>query len=171
MSHVDPLAKVDAPQAAKELLGEIENKFGCIPNIFATLAHQPEVLRGVVAIDAGLHEDLPATLRELAYYKASQLNQCAYCSHYHKQAAKKAGGSDEQLSAINSYQSSELFSEPERHVLAYAEHLTKDGDVDAETVHAVKSHLSDKEMVTLAATVALANFTNRFNHGLAIDLP
>jgi uncharacterized peroxidase-related enzyme len=171
MPHVNPLSKIDAPQAAKDLLEGIENKFGSTPNIFATLAHQPEVLRGVVAIDKGLHENLPESLRELAYYKSSQLNQCEYCSHHHKQAARKAGVRDEQLAAIDSYQSSDLFSEAEKHVLRFAEQLTKTGNVDAETVQAVKSHLSDKELVTLSATVALANFTNRFNHGLAIDLP
>lgn len=171
MSHVKPLSKIDAPQEAKSLLKELEEKFGQIPNIFATLAYQPEVLQGVVAVDDGLHRDLPGKLRELAYYKASQLNQCEYCSHHHKVAAKQEGVTEEQLAAIGSYQSSDQFNEAEKHVLAYAEQLTKAGNVDAATVDAVKTHLSEKELVTLAATVALANFTNRFNHGLAIELP
>ena len=171
MPHVKPLSKIDAPQEAKSLLKELEEKFGQLPNIFATLAYQPEILQGVVKIDQGLHRDLPGKLRELAYYKASQVNRCDYCSHHHKQAAKKAGVTDEQLAAVDSYQSSDQFSDAEKHVLAYAEELTKTGNVDSATVDAVKTHLSEIELVTLAATVALANFTNRFNHGLAIELP
>lgn len=35
---------------------------------------------------------------------------------------------------------------------------------------ALKKHLSDRELVELTLTVALANFTNRINHGLKTDL-
>ena len=169
--HVKPLDKIEAPNDAKKVLEAIEEKFGMIPNIFGTMAHQPDVLSGVATIDSGIHNDLPGKLRELAYFKASQLNGCAYCSHYHESLAKKEGVTEEQLEAIDNYAGSEQFSEVEKHVLAYAEQLTKTGDVEPATVESVKSHLSEKELVTLAATIALANFTNRFNHGLGVELP
>ncbi len=171
MPHVKPLHKMEAHPDTLEVLSAIEKKFEGLPNIFAILAYQPDVLKGVVAIDSGIQMDLPGTLRELAYYKASQVNGCEYCSHYHKKAAEKAGVSDEQLKAIGDYKSSDAFSEVEKHVLSYAEQLTQTGNVDEATVEGVKQHLSDQQLVTLAATVALANFTNRFNHGLGIELP
>lgn len=171
MPHVKPLHKMEGHPDTLETLSAIEKKFEVIPNIFATLAYQPDVLKGVVAINEGIQKDLPAALRELAYFKASQVNGCDYCSHYHKKAAKKAGVSDEQLNAIGDYKNSDKFSDVEKHVLAYAEELTETGNVDAATVEGVKQHLSDQQLVTLAATVALANFTNRFNHGLGIELP
>lgn len=40
-----------------------------------------------------------------------------------------------------------------------------------EALHAqLKKHLSDREIVELAATVATANFTNRINDSLKTDL-
>lgn len=171
MPHVQPLATKDAPEKSQPILESIEEKFGQSLNIFSTAAHQPDVLGGIVQINDGIRNDLPEPLRELAYYKASQINQCDYCSHYHKQAAKNAGVTDDQISELNDYQSSSAFTQEEKAVLAYAEQLTKSAQVDDATVQELKKSLNDKQLVSLAATVALANFTNRFNHGLNIELP
>ena len=171
MPFVSPRPQSDAPEKLQKLLGSLKEKYGKIPNIFATMAHQPDVLLGVVTLNDGLQNDLPATLRELAYFKTSQLNGCAYCSKHHAKAALDAGISQEQLDAIGEYASSSLYSDAEKSVLKYAEELTQKATVSDETVAAVQTHIGETELVTLAATVALANFTNRFNHGLGIELP
>lgn len=171
MAHVDPLSLDQAPEDSKPILEAIEKKFGQSLNIFNTMAHQPDVLGGVTQVNDGIRNDLPEKYRELAYFKASRINGCDYCSHYHKQAAKKAGISDAQLEAIADYADSTAFDDQEKAVLAYSEQLTKTASVDDATVQKVKGFLDDKQLVTLAATVALANFTNRFNHGLDIELP
>lgn len=171
MPHVPPLAPDEAPADARDLMSAIEEKYGMVPNIFGTMARQPDVLKGVATINDGIQNDLLDRLRELAYYSASQLNGCDYCSHHHRKGALKAGASEEQLDAVADYADSDLFSDVEENVLAYTEQLTKTANVDGRIVDALKRHLSDRELVTLAATVALANFTNRFNHGLGIELP
>lgn len=171
MPHVTPLSIEDAPAAAQPILKAIEKKFGKSMNIFCTAAYQPDVLGGLTQINDGIRNDLPEKLRELAYFKASQVNHCDYCSHYHKQAAKKAGVSDAQLQATVDFQSSDAFDAQEKAVLTYAEQLTKTAKVDAAVVEQLKQFLDEKQLVSLAATVALANFTNRFNHGLDIQLP
>jgi alkylhydroperoxidase family enzyme len=67
--------------------------------------------------------------------------------------------------------SGDLFDEKEQAVLKYAEQLTTKANVDASVVKELKLFLNEKQLVTLAAAVALANFTNRINHGLDIELP
>lgn len=171
MPHVAPLKITDAPEKSQPILRAIEKKFGQSLNIFSTAAHQPDVLGGMTQINDGIQNDLPAKLRELAYYKASQINQCDYCSHYHKQGAKQAGVSQTQLDAIADYANSDAFDDQEKAVLAYAEQLTKQANADAATVQKLTEFLDDKQLVSLAAAVALANFTNRFNHALDIQLP
>lgn len=171
MPHVPPLARDDAPAAAQPTLQAIEKKTGQSLNIFSTLAHQPDVLEGVTKIDAGISNDLDPKLRELAYLGASTVNGCSYCSHYHEKKAASAGATNEQIESIAQWRDSDAFDDDEKAVLAYAEELTKTADVSDETVGRVKSFLGDTELVTLASTVALANFTNRVNHGLAIELP
>ncbi len=171
MPHIDPLTIQQAPEDAAPVLRAIEDKFGKSLNIFSTLAHVPDALKGVTQIDSGIKEHLPGKYRELAYFKASDLNDCSYCSHYHRAAAKEAGISEEKLAAIGDFESSDLFDQQERAVLSYADQLTRTADVDASVVRRLKEFLSDQELVALAVTVALANFTNRFNHGLDIQLP
>jgi len=171
MPYVKPLTLENAPEKSKPILKAIEEKFGQSFNLFSTLAHQPDVLGGVTQINEGMRNDLPAKFRELAYYKASDINQCDYCSHYHRQAAKKAGVSDAQLQAIGEFSGSDAFNEQEKAVLAYTEQLTKDAKVEDSIVEKLKAFLDDKQLVSLAAAVALANFTNRANHGLDIELP
>lgn len=171
MPYVHPLTKAEAPKAAQPLLEAIEEKYGKVLNIFGTAAHQPDVLKGMASINDGMQQDLPAKFRELAYLKASRINTCDYCSHYHSKGLKKAGGTDKQIAAIDSFADSDAFDDQEKAILSYAEQLTKTAHVDRSTAEAVKGFLDDKQMVSLAAAVALANFTNRFNHGLDIELP
>ncbi|MGB7327603.1 MAG: carboxymuconolactone decarboxylase family protein [Rubripirellula sp.] len=170
MPHVKPLTIDEAPEDSKPILKAIKEKFGQSLNLFNSLAHQPDVLGGVTQINDGLQNDLPAKYRELAYYKASQLNACDYCSHYHRQAAKKVGLSDAQLDSMNA-DSDNLFDAKEKIVIKYAEQLTEKANVDASVVAKLKEFLDDRQLVTLAAAVALANFTNRVNHGLGVELP
>ncbi len=169
MPYALPLKIEDAPEDSKPLLKAIKEKFGKSLNLFSTLAHQPDVLGGVTQSNDGIHNDLPDLYRELAYYKVSRVNSCDYCSHYHRQAAKKAGLSEEQLDSMDV--NSKLFDDKERVILSYAEELTKTANVDPQVVANLKSFLDEQQIVTLAATVALANFTNRVNHGLDIELP
>jgi len=88
-----------------------------------------------------------------------------------KQAAKKAGVSDEQLAAMDSYADSDLFDEQEKTVLSFADQLTSKVEVDTATTDKLKEFLDQKQLVTLAATVGLANWTNRFNDAFDIELP
>ena len=171
MPHVEPLKIADAPEKSQPILKAIEKKFGRSMNIFSTAAYQPDVLGGMTQINDGIRNDLPDKFRELAYFKSSQINKCDYCSHYHKQAAEKAGITTAQFEAIDSYQSSDAFDDQEKAVLSYAEQLTTQARVDTATVTKLKAFLNDKQLVSLAGAVALANFTNRFNHGLDIQLP
>ena len=171
MPHVEPLKIAAAPAKSQPILKAIEEKFGKSMNIFSTAAHQPDLLGGMTQINDGIRNDLPDKFRELAYFKSSQINQCDYCSHYHKQAAVKAGITATQLEAIGSYQSSDAFDDQEKAVLSYAEQLTTQARVDTTIVTKLKEFLNDKQLVSLAGAVALANFTNRFNHGLDIQLP
>ena len=171
MPHVEPLSIDDAPNKSQPILKAIKEKFGHSFNIFRTAAYQPDILGGMTQINDGVRNDLPEKFRELAYYASAQFNHCDYCSHYHEQAAKKAGVSESQLKAIENYQRSDEFDAQEKAVIAYSEQLTKTAQVDQETVSKLKEFLSDKQLVSLAGTVALANFTNRFNHGLGIQRP
>ncbi|GJM23275.1 MAG: alkyl hydroperoxide reductase AhpD [Planctomycetota bacterium] len=169
--YVEPVSRENAPEGSKPILEAIHATFDRDLNIFSTLAHQPDVLLGTTKINDGIGEDLDPKLRELAYLHASQLNNCDYCTHYHAAKASKVGVSGAQLKALADWSNSDEFDDEAKAVLAYAEELTQTANVSSETASRVRSRLNDAQMVSLAGTVALANFTNRVNHGLGVQLP
>ena len=72
---------------------------------------------------------------------------------------------------MDDYASSDQFDAQETAVLRFAEQSTQGVRVDSDTVNELKGFLSDAQLVVLAAAVGQANFTNRFNEALAVELP
>ena len=171
MQPIPPLSDAEAPTAAKELFQAIQAKFGMVPNIFRTMGHAPAVLQATLALDQAIHQDLDGKLRELAYLKASQLNDCRYCLHYHKGLGRKTGLTSSQVEELERYEQSSSYSTLEKAVLRFAEQWTHQGKASAEVVAELKQSLTPPQLMALAATVGLANWTNRFNETFKIELP
>jgi len=62
------------------------------------------------------------------------------------------------------------FSELERLVIRYAEQLTATAATDEALDADLRKHLSDRELVELAVTVATANATTRICNALKIEV-
>ncbi len=56
-------------------------------------------------------------------------------------------------------------------MLRFAEQWAWQSKVDSGIVQQLARSLSPAQLVVLAGTVALANFTNRFNETFAVELP
>lgn len=171
MSHVQPLSDQEAGTQAQALFDKIKGAFKMVPNIFRTMGHAPSVLEATLAFDRAIHGDLDAKLRELAYVKTSKINHCDYCLHYHVGLGRKAGLTQEQLQSLENYEQSGAFNDLEKLVLRFADQWTRQGKVDSTVVTALAQKLSPAQLIVLAATVGLANWTNRFNETFAIQLP
>ena len=91
--------------------------------------------------------------------------------HYHKALGQRAGLSAAQIAAVDRYATSDLFSAQEKAVLRFAEQLTREVKVDPDVMKELKGFLSEAQLVVLAATVGLANWTNRFNEAFRAELP
>jgi uncharacterized peroxidase-related enzyme len=171
MPHVQPLSDEQAEPQAQALFGKIHAAFKMVPNIFRTMGHAPSVLEATLALDRAIHSDLDAKLRELAYLKTSKLNDCKYCLHYHIGLGRKVGVSEQQVKELDDYESSSAFNDLEKLVLRFAEQWTRQSKVEANVVEALARTLSPSQLVVLAATVALANWTNHFNETFGVQLP
>lgn len=55
-------------------------------------------------------------------------------------------------------------------MIRYAEEMTRKVQVDPNLVESLRRHLSPEALVQLTLTVAVANFTNRFNDALGTEL-
>ncbi|WP_422930808.1 carboxymuconolactone decarboxylase family protein [Singulisphaera sp. PoT] len=125
MGLVSYVSNEQAPEAVKSIYQGMEKQLGVVPNVFRTMAHSPEMLKAFLALNATLHKtELDGKLRELAYIKTSQLNDCAYCLEHHNGFGRKAGLSERQITEVNDFESSDAYSELEKDVLRYAEEVT-----------------------------------------------
>ncbi|MHB1424193.1 MAG: carboxymuconolactone decarboxylase family protein [Gemmataceae bacterium] len=91
--------------------------------------------------------------------------------HYHTGLGRKAGLTQEQLQALEQYEQGDTFSDLEKLVLRFAEQWTRQGKVSEEVIANLKEKLSPTQLVVLAATVGLANWTSRFNETFEVQLP
>jgi len=171
MPHLPPLQNDEAVDAARVALEQLEVKLGRVPNMYRTFAHAPRVLNAAVAMAQAIRADLDPKLRELAYLKVTQITDCHVCRHYHDVLARKAGATDAQIRDLASYATSDAYTEVERDVLCFTEQWCRDARVASEVTERLKQSLTSEHLVILAATVAQANFTSRFNNVFGVELP
>ena len=171
MALVAPLADAQASEAAKGIFQNLQSKMGKVLNIFRTLGHAPEILQATLAFNQGIQKDLDPKLRELAYLKTTQVNQCNYRMHYHKGLGQKAGLSDAQIHDLDKFEQSTAYNDLEKLVLRFADQWTRQGKASPEVVKQLTQKLSPAQMIVLAGSVGLANWTNRFNETFAVELP
>jgi uncharacterized peroxidase-related enzyme len=172
MAHVSYLSKDEVDDSLRPTFESIEQKRGAVGNMFRMLAHNPELFQGFMALNNALGKlKLDPKLRELAYLKTSTINNCEYCLHYHRAGGRKAGISAQQIDALGNPAPGAEFNELEWDVVRFADQVTRRGRADDELIHRLKAQLSDRELVELTMTVAIANLTNRVNETLKPELP
>lgn len=80
-----------------------------------------------------------------------------------------AGASEAKIAAIGRWRESQEFSAVERAALALAEAATATPAEVPDAVFAeARRHLSERQLVELAATIALENYRARFNRIFAV---
>jgi alkylhydroperoxidase family enzyme len=80
------------------------------------------------------------------------------------------GITDDQIRALVFYQRSKLFDEQEKAVIYFADQVTRaSATIRDEQLQALAKYFSEEQIVELALTVCVANFTNRVNDSLLSD--
>lgn len=89
-------------------------------------------------------------LRELGMSRAGYARGSQFVFSQHCKSLRAVGFSEEQIAAIPSWASSDLFTEVERAVLAYTDDLVlAGGRVPDGTFNQLKAHLSDEEILEI----------------------
>ena len=172
MALVSYISTEEADESIRPHFQKVEGRGHSVPNFLRVLAHSPELLEGFIALNGAMNRiSLDPKLRELAYIRASEINTCGYCLEHHKKAARKAGLDERQVNETEGYATSEVYDDLQQDVLQYAEEVTKNVIVSDELINRLTQKLTERELVELAVTVALANFTNRISETLRLELP
>lgn len=157
----------------KATLDGIKAKIGMVPNLYATVAHAPSALNGLLALtDAVTKGVLNAKQREIISLVTAQVNACHYCLSAHTLLGKGAGLTNEGTLAARAGRADGAVDNA---IAALARRIAEDrGHVsDADLAAARAAGLSDTQIVEVTANVALNVFTNFANNvaQTEIDFP
>src|SRR4051812_42630043 len=99
----------------EKVLAQVTQKSGKIANMWKLWSHSPQTMEAfLVFYKTVMKGALDSKLRELAYVKASSINNCAYCGDSHKASARRAGVTDQQIDEIGHFAESSAFSPLEK---------------------------------------------------------
>ena len=162
-----PSVKTVEP-ADNEFLASLEARSKQANLFFRVMANRPEVLKTFVpfygaVMGAGSVE---RRIKELVYLTCSYANHCAFCTAAHIAGGKKAGITEAEMQALHD-EGDEGFSAPELAAIRYARELTRTAAAPTSR-EALAAHFNDEQVVEITLVAATANWTNRFNNGLAI---
>jgi AhpD family alkylhydroperoxidase len=172
VARVPYLGRQDAGPDAQAVWDRVEAERKMpTANIFRALANAPSLLDGFLTYANALrNSELDPKLRELAILTVGYATQSEYEIAHHQSHARKAGATPQQLADVAKFETSDAFDDLERAVMRLAQESTRKVDVSEQRWAAVRAHLSDKQMVELAMTIAWYNSGVRIMAMLAIDL-
>ena len=85
-----------------ETLDDVENSLGIVPGYFEALNEQDLVNEWPNFKRMALEEtEIPAKYKELIGLAIAANIKCPYCQHFHKNAAKMHGATDEELAEVS----------------------------------------------------------------------
>jgi AhpD family alkylhydroperoxidase len=108
---------------------------------------------------------LERSLLDLVWYRASQINGCAYCIDMHSKDARAEGESEQRLYMLSAWRESPFYTERERAALAWVEAVTLVGDshVPDELYAEARDQFTEEELVNLTWAVVVINSWNRLS--------
>ncbi|ACE91277.1 carboxymuconolactone decarboxylase protein [Rhizobium phaseoli] len=140
-------------------------------NIFLALANAPAILGDFLTYaNAVRAADLSPKLREMAILTVGYCTNSEYEVKHHHSHGLKAGLTEAQFHAIAHFETSDLFDEQEKAVMAFAKESTLNVDVSDDVWNGVAKFLSEKQLVELSINVAWYNSGVRLMGALKIDL-
>ena len=156
--------------ATNEALAELERKTGP-NNFYRVMAHKPDVMATFPKLYGSVMGlgSLERRLKEMVYLAVSTVNECKYCTEAHLKGARKAGLTEHDIDDIRS-ETNQNFSPQEQTALHYAREMTRACADEYGTRERLHEHFSEEQLVELTLVIAMANFTNRFNNGLNVQV-
>lgn len=155
-----------APEAARDTLEALTERMGGTTlNIFGAMAESPATLNGYASLERTLrdHSSLGEKVRQAIHLRVSVLSECDYCTTAYTGAARAAGWSAEEVTAITT---GEVDDAQLAQLLTFVEEVvTAQGWVGDETWEAtLAAGWSRQAALDAFAEVPRTLFTNWFNH-------
>jgi 4-carboxymuconolactone decarboxylase len=113
---------------------------------------------------------LDARLRELAILRTAKVSRSLYEWTQHVPIAKSTGVTDEQLGAIENWESAKCFSDIERLVLRFTDEVARNVKGSRENLEALRKHMGAAEIVDLVLSIGFWGMVARVLETIEVDL-
>ncbi len=173
MPFIHPVNPEQANPEVTGTLAAVKGKLGMVPNLFATLAHAPTVLKGYLGLaDTLAGGRLTSAQREIIALAVGQANACQYCLSAHTLLGRGAGLNAD---AIALARTGSAATQLDAALAGLARKLTeRRGKLDSSDLEAYRrAGVDDGLLLEVVAAVALNTLTNYANHvaGTEVDFP
>ena len=146
-------------------------RFGTLAEPAAAMGHAPRVLLSDARHEMSLERwhALDPTLKDLAVMAAAVTVGCSWCVDFGYWISTGKGVDPVKLRAVPQWRDSDVFSDTERAVLAYAEAVSATPPTVTDAMVAgLREHLTDAALVELTMMIAVENQRSRFNSALGL---
>ncbi|TQN41421.1 alkylhydroperoxidase family enzyme [Blastococcus colisei] len=145
--------------------------YGTVLDPGAAIAHNGRVLRTYIRYEQSLARwnHLDPTLKALAVMSSAATIGCSWCMDFGYWVSAEDGVDPAKLRDVPRWRDSDVYSDLERQVMAYAEAMsTTPVGVTDEMVAALRRRLDDAQLVELTMMVSVENSRSRFNSALGL---
>jgi alkylhydroperoxidase family enzyme len=154
----------------QKMVDERAAKGNALINLTIVRGHAPQLAKAgeVSAFALRFDAATPRDLRELTIFRTAQIVGSEYEMNQHTPMMKMCGFSNEQIAQVATWQSSKLFDDKQRALLAYVEQTAHGGEVDDPTYASVEKFFTPQEIVEITFTVGYYYGTGLFAKALKI---
>ena len=164
---------LDPPRTLLYRLAEWYSRhvYGTVADPLAAMGHNPRVLMTDARFETSVArwKRLDPTLKSLAEMASSATIGCSWCMDFGYWMAHGRGVDPVKLREVPRWRESDVYTDLERDVLAYAEAMsTTPLTVTDEMVAGLRRQMDDAALVELTMMVAVENERSRFNSALGL---
>lgn len=140
-------------------------------DLFGWLIRRPQLLFSTLVYETALlfANRLDPHLKELAELKTAGLVNCEFCLDIGSALANSSGLTEQHITELPRYRTSDAYTELEKLVIGYAEAVTATPAIDIDELRTqLLKHLSKGQLAELAAAIAWENQRARVNQALGV---
>ena len=173
MTRIKGITEKDAGPLLRVVYRFARRRFGAVPEPFTVMAHHPKLMmasgRHELAVKKAVGSSGHRALFELCVYRVAVKLGCSWCVDFGAMLMKHEGLDIARLKHVDSYATSDLYTDLERKALAYADAMTDTPvTVTDEQVEELERLLGRKDLIALTYQIALENQRARFNSAFDI---
>jgi alkylhydroperoxidase family enzyme len=164
---------IDPPRTVVYRLAEwyARRTYGVVPDPLPVMAHNMRVLSTDLRLEMSVArwKKLDPTLKALAVMSSAVSIGCSWCVDFGYWETTHRGIDPVKMRDVPRWRDSDVYTDVERQVMAYAEAVTATPPtVTDEMVAGLRRHLDDAALVELTMMVAVENVRSRFNSSLGL---